>query len=642
MAAPTRPSRPAPKRRPRPTPSAPPEAPRPVRRRPAAKKPPAPPTFKITRRRLIAMLVAACIAFTAVIARLAFVQVVASDRYTAFGESQRVRKIDLPAARGAIFDRNGRELALSVRQQTVWANPRLVNDPAAQAEALAPVLGIDAITLQDRLSRDAAFVYLARTVPDDVANQVRSLGLQGVFTMEEPKRFMPGGNLAAPLLGKVGVDNQGLAGVEVQFEKLLAGKPGHMVVEKDPGGGRIVGGIRERIPSLRGDDLVLTIDRSLQYETERALSQQIVTSSARGGIAVVMESSTGEILAMANLGAGGDGQPPQPAAKNTAITDVFEPGSVNKLITIAAALEEGIHKPADVLNVPGTIRVADHTFKEHDPHPPEDWTITDIMANSSNVGSIMIGQKLGKERIDKYLREFGFGSRTGVGFPGESRGLMLDTKDWSGTSIGTIPIGQGISVTALQMLAAYNTIANGGEYVAPKLVKATVDDKGNQKATKPSARRRVVSEKTATEVTSMLNEVVRVGTGTRAAIDGYTVAGKTGTARKPLEGARGYKAGAYVSSFAGFVPSERPALTAIVMLDEPTPIFGGLVAAPVFAEITRYGLRQFRIPPPPPTALPAAANVPAVAPEAAKGVGEAGASTPTTLAARPPAPSPTP
>jgi cell division protein FtsI (penicillin-binding protein 3) len=265
--------------------------------------------------------------------------------------------------------------------------------------------------------------------------------------------------------------------------------------------------------------------------------------------------------------------------------------------------------------VPGKIKVADHVFTEHDPHPTVQWSVTDIMANSSNVGSIMIGQKLGKDRIDQYLRAFGLGERTGTGFPGESRGIMLDPKKWSGTSIGTIPIGQGIAVTAMQMLAAYNTVANGGEYVAPKLVKATLDATGTPQPTPPSERRRVISERTAKQVTGMLDEVVRVGTGTAAAIDGYTVAGKTGTARKPLENARGYKAGAYVSSFAGFVPAEKPALTAMVMLDEPTPIYGGLVAAPVFAEITRYGLRQFRIPPP---AVAEAPVVPSVSPDVAR------------------------
>ncbi len=328
-----------------------------------------------------------------------------------------------------------------------------------------------------------------------------------------------------------------------------------------------------------------------------------------------------------------------PAAKNAAVTNVYEPGSVNKLITIAGALEEGLVRPDATLSVPGSIKVSDHVFKEHDPHPTVDWSVTDIMANSSNVGSIQIGQRLGKDRLDTYLRAFGFGEKTALAFPGESGGIMLDPAKWSGTSLPTIAIGQGIAVSAMQMLAAYNTVANGGEYVAPKLVKATVDSRGVTHPTPPSDRRRVISTKTAREVTGMLAEVVRVGTGTNAAIDGYTVAGKTGTARKPLEDAGGTRTGAYMSSFAGFVPAEKPALTSIVMLDEPRPIYGGLVAAPVFAEINRYGLRQFRIPPPA-TAL--AGVVPEVSVEAIKAgssepVGVAPPAGPSTTSTVPPA-----
>jgi cell division protein FtsI (penicillin-binding protein 3) len=590
------------------------------------------------------MLAVLAMAFAAIVVRLTYIQVVARERYAAVGETQRVHGIDLPAARGAIFDREGRELAMTVRQPTIAANPRLVTDPAGAAEALAPILGVDRAVLQHRLSRDAGFVYLARTVPEAVADRIKALDLDGLLFLDEPKRFSPAGDLAAPLLGRVGVDNEGLSGLELQFERRLAGRPGRLVVEQDPGGRQIPGGLRSHTPSARGDDLVLTIDRSLQYEVERALAARIVESQAKGGVAMVMESGTGELLAVANLVAGEAGGPPRPAPSNTAVTNVYEPGSVNKLITIAGALEEGLVRPDDRLPVAGTIRVADHVFKEHDPHPTVDWSVTDIMANSSNVGAIMIGQKLGKDRLDAYLRAFGFGETTGLGFPGESGGIMLDPRRWSGTSIGTIPIGQGISVTAMQILAAYNAVANRGEYVAPKLVRATVDTAGRERPTPSSPRRRVISAKTADEITGMLNEVVRVGTGTLAAIDGYTVAGKTGTARKPREGARGYLEGAYVASFAGFVPAERPAFTAIVLLDEPTPIYGGLVAAPVFADVSGYALRHFRVPPPPPARrLP---TVPPVAPEAARGIGEpdplTGRDRPgvptTTLAPSPPAP----
>jgi cell division protein FtsI (penicillin-binding protein 3) len=283
-----------------------------------------------------------------------------------------------------------------------------------------------------------------------------------------------------------------------------------------------------------------------------------------------------------------------------AVTNVFEPGSVNKVITVAGALEEGLVNPDTVFDVPDHLQVSVHRFSDHDPHPPERWSVTDIMQHSSNVGTIMIAQQLGKDRIDQYLRMFGFGEKTGLGFPGEPRGLLLDPADWAGTSIGSIPIGQGISVTALQMLLAYNTIANGGIHVAPQLVHATVGPDGTEAPAEPAERRRVVSERTAAQVNHMLAKVVSDGTGTAAAIDGYTVAGKTGTARKPAENARGYEPGAYIATFAGYVPAENPELAIIVSIDEPRGglYTAGTVAAPVFSRLAQYGLRLFRIPPP--------------------------------------------
>jgi len=599
-----------------------------VARRPAGASP---------RRRLAAFLVVLVLAFTLVAARLTQIQVLSGPRYAALGESQRVHTVKLAAERGSIFDRNGRDLALSVPQKTVWADPRLVTDPRGEAEQLAPLLNVDAAILQARLSQDAAFVYLARRVTDAVAEQVKALSLPGVDFLDESTRFLPAGDLAAAVLGRVGTDNEGLSGLEVQYDKQLRGQPGQRIVETDPNGKHVIaGGVRDFQPAVRGDDLVLTIDRGLQYETERSLTAEIQSAHAKGGMALVMQTRTGEILAMANLKAGEDGKI-GPSPSNQTLTNVYEPGSVNKLITVSGALEEGVVKPDTRLTVPYSIKVADALFKEHDFHPTQQWSITDIVANSSNVGSIMIGQSLGKDRLDHYMRAFGFGHTSGLGFPGESAGLLLDPNKYSGSSMGTIPIGQGIAVTALQMLAAYNTVANDGVYVAPKLVKATVDGEGKTHDTAASPRHRVVSEKTAREMTAMLAEVVRVGTGTAAAIDGYTVAGKTGTARKPLENARGYKEGAYVSSFAGYVPAERPELTAIVILDEPTPIFGGLVAAPVFAQVAQYGLREYRIPPPD---VPLAANVPKTSPKAATGVGDVGDASapppPTTIAPSPP------
>ncbi|MDP9072383.1 MAG: penicillin-binding protein 2, partial [Actinomycetota bacterium] len=580
------------------------------------------------RRRLLVTVVTMVVAFAVLAGRLVQVQGLAADRYAAFGESQRVHRIDLPADRGAIFDRNGHELALTVRQATVTANPRLVADPLATAQTLAPVLGLDRHDLQTRLTRDVAFVYLARRVDDAVARQVEKLDLPGVALIDEPERFLPAGDLARPLLGRVGTDNGGLSGLELQFDRSLRGRPGKMTVERDPSGRNIPGGLRLFEASARGDDLVLTIDRSLQYETERSLAAEIVRSQAKGGMAVVMDTRTGELLALANLRKGERGRPPEPSDQNMALTSAYEPGSVNKMITISAALEEGIIQPENRLTVPNSLKLSGKVFREHDASGAKQWSVTEVMANSSNVGSILIGQKLGKDGIDGYLRAFGFGTRTPLRFPGESSGILLDPERWSGTSLATIAIGQGVAVTAVQMLAAYNTVANGGTYVAPTLVKARVDTKGRRHPTPPPERRRVLSARTARQVTGMLQEVVRVGTGKLAAVEGYAVAGKTGTARKPLDGARGYAAGAYVSSFAGFVPAERPALSAIVILDEPTPIFGGLVAAPVFAEVARYGLRQLRVPPPPP-APPTAAQVPKASPDSADREGDVGILGPT-------------
>jgi cell division protein FtsI (penicillin-binding protein 3) len=441
----------------------------------------------------------------------------------------------------------------------------------------------------------------------------------------------------------------------LQYNKTLSGRPGKLIEERDPQGSQIPGGLHEYQPAAIGQDLVLTIDQSLQYETEQALSAAIVAAKAKGGMALIMDSQTGELLAAASMTmpappaasppggttpaattpaatppASPPGTPVQASAATT-FTNVYEPGSINKLVTISAALQSGVISPSDRFTVPDSMSVAGSAFHDAENHPVENWTTTDILANSSNIGTITIAERLGKNRIDQYLRDFGFGQVSGLNFPGESAGLLLDPAKWSGTSIATVPIGQGVAVTGVQMLAAYNTIANGGVYVAPKLVAATVDGKGRQHATPPSAQHRVVSPEVAGAMTTMLGQVVKVGTGTAAAIDGYSVAGKTGTARIPLVGARGYQDGVYASSFAGFVPAERPALTGIVMLDG-TAQFGATAAAPVFAQIARYGLREFRIPPQPPA--PPAPGVPlATQASATAASGESVPTTSTTVTA---------
>jgi cell division protein FtsI (penicillin-binding protein 3) len=548
---------------------------------------------------LVALLVAMAVAFAGLVWRLADVQGVSAERYAVFGESQRLESRVLPADRGSILDRNGTELAISLRRKTVCADPSLVKDPAATAHALAPVLALDEDELAAQLGADTEFVYLARTVDDDVAAAVDALHLPGVFFQEEPKRYLPAGTLAAPILGDVGDDAVGLSGLELQYDAKLTGKPGELLVEKDVGGNDIAGGTRQLEPPQRGRDLVLTIDQAMQFETERVLGEQIVTSHAKGGIAVVMDPRTGEILAMANLDAGKNGAPPTPSFDNMAVTRVYEPGSVNKVVTIAGAVEEGLVGGDTRLSVPDNYKVADVVFQDDEHHEPAYWSVDQIMAQSSNVGTIMIGQRLGKDRITHYLKDFGLADQTALDFPGESGGILPAPDDWSGTSIATVPIGQGVAVTALQMLGAYNTIANGGTYVAPRLVRGVVDAAGKLDQPEVEKGHRVVSQDTAAAVTKMLEGAVATGTGTAAAIPNYTVAGKTGTARKPKDDALGYKDGAYLASFVGFLPASAPRLSAIVVLDEPTPFYGGLVSAPAFARLAAAGTRLFAIPPQP-------------------------------------------
>jgi len=556
------------------------------------------------RRRLVATSLVLLLAFGAIVVRLVQVQVVAGEQYTAFGTSQRFQKITLPAERGSIFDRNGNDLAVSLPQPTILANPSLIKHPLEVAAALSGPLALDVAgrdALAERLAADTEFAYVARRVDERVATSVADLDLPGISFIEEPERFAPAGDLARSVLGDVGIDNDGLWGLEKQYDDALTGQPGELVIEKDPDGRTIPGGEHERVPAQRGDDLVLTIDRAMQYETERALAAQITAKGAKGGTAIVSRPATGEILAMANFTTDPDTGDIVAPGNNIGATAVYEPGSVNKVITVAAALEEGLVQPGTELTVPDSLQVSDHLYTDHDPHPTESYSVTRILTESSNIGTIKLAQRVGKDKLDHYLRSFGFGTKTALDLPSEAAGVLLAPEDYVGTSLGSIPIGQGIAVTAIQMLEAYNVLANGGVYIAPRLVLETVDGTGARHPTEVATARRVVSEQTAHQMQDMLVNVVAEGTGQRGGITGYSVAGKTGTARKPLPGG-GYQDAAgyhYIATFAGFVPAERPELSIIVVIDEPTgDIYGGTVAAPVFADLAQYGLRLFRIPPP--------------------------------------------
>lgn len=557
-------------------------------------------------RRLIAVLIVAVLAFSVVAYRVATIQVLRPDALVAFGEDQRTRSTVVDAPRGSILDRNGAQLALSVPSATIEANPQLIADPWGTAQALAPVLGTDALSLAETLAEDASFAYLGRQLDREVGERIEALDLDGITVTEEPARANPSGDLAHALLGTVGVDQDGLSGLEAQYEDVLAGEPGAVEVERDPQGNTIASGDNHYDAADQGADVQLTIDREVQYEAERLLAEQVAATGARGGTVIVSRPGTGELLAVANIDAydeeAGTFIDPAPASENRALTAVFEPGSVNKIITLSAALEEGVVTPETSALVPDSLQVGDHLFSDSDPHDTVEMTTREVLTQSSNVGTIQIAQQLSPETIDRYIRSFGFGEVTAVDFPAESPGILLPTDEWSSTSIGTIPIGQGVAATPLQLLEAFNVIANGGRYVAPRLVAGTVGPDGELAPAPTVEPRRVVSETTAEQMTEMMTGVVDEGTGEAAAVEGYPVAGKTGTARKPQPGG-GYEDEAgnyrYVATFAGFVPANDPQLSIVVIIDEPAgDYYGGGVAAPVFSRLAAAVLQAYRIPPP--------------------------------------------
>jgi cell division protein FtsI (penicillin-binding protein 3) len=553
------------------------------------------------QRRLVALLVLMVLALAAIFVRLVDVQAVEGDHYEAMAMAQRVRSVSLTAERGTIFDRDGNELALSVPQQTVYADPRVVKDPERYARKLAPIVDVDQSDLRDRLAaRDLAFVYVARKVDDRTAARVKKLALPGVAFITESKRFYPADSLAGPVVGFSGTDDKGLSGLEEKFDSLLRGKTGRLVAEEDPNGREIPATQRTAEPAERGGDLVLTLDQSLQFEVEKQLVAGVNGANARGGMAIVADVRTGDVLAMASVrGRGarlGAGLAPSTDV-NRPLTTVYEPGSTAKVITVAGALESNVVEPATPFYVEENIDIADKTFHDAEWHRPESWDVSEIVRRSSNVGVIRIAERLGKERLDYFQRRFGFGTKTPIDFPAESPGIIKDVNNYVSTDMGSVPIGYTTAVTPMQMLDVFVTIANGGMSRPPRLVAGTIDADGVRRERHPKRGMRIVSAQTAAEVNEMLRGVVRDGgTGDKAQIDGYTVAGKTGTSRKhPYESAR------YMASFAGFAPAEAPRLAAIIVIDQPgtknNQYYGGKVAAPLFASIMKYALRLESVPP---------------------------------------------
>jgi cell division protein FtsI (penicillin-binding protein 3) len=502
--------------------------------------------------------------------------------------SQQIEDITTSARRGMIIDRNGIKLAVSEDAVTVFAHPFLIEDPARVAERLAPLIGRTEGELLEKLSdKDSSFVYLRRKMDAGLGQRIEDLRIEGIDTVVEAKRTYPQGQLASQVLGMVGTDNAGLAGLEYSRDRQLHGKDGNRRLVKDALGEPI--SMIEVERSTPGKDLRLTLDARIQERTEAVLAEVGQTYTPQGATAVVMDPRTGEILALANwprVDANNVDGAPRYARRNRAIQATYEPGSTFKAFTVSGAIEEGLVEPTTQLSVPPLIQVADRTVGEAHDGGGGTFSVADILARSSNVGSVMIGLKLGAERFDRWVRRFGFGEPTGVDLPGEEGGIVLRPKQYSGSSMGNMPIGQGIAVTPMQMASAYTAIANEGVMRRPYVIA------GN--APPPL---RVLSRSTATRVSKMLEGVLAAGgTAEEASVEGYTLAGKTGTAEKAIKG--GYSKTDFVASFIGYAPATNPRLLVAVMVDTPRgDIYGGTVAAPAFERIMEFALPYLKIPP---------------------------------------------
>ncbi len=565
------------------------------------------PSLATTRRprrlnaRLVMVGVALTLAWAGVGYRLVVVQGTRAGEYAARGLDQRLYHETLAADRGTIFDADGRELGVTVDSVTVYANPQEITQPEVIARLLAPLVAREPEAVEELLSLDGSFVYIARQLDRADADLVREADLPGVYFLEEPKRVYPAGSLTAQLIGFVRPDdNTGLEGLEYFYEEELAGTPGELLVERDPSGKTIPQGEYSVTPAEPGSDLVLTVRTSIQFAAEQALREGMERTGARAGSVVVIEPATGAVLAMVNLPNFDPSDrveltPDQ--VRNRVVTDLFEPGSTQKLITVAAALEAGLVTPGTALDIPERIEILDTVFQDFTAHADR-LTVTEIVAYSSNLGTILLGEMLGAQRLHEYMVGFGQGRPAGIDLPGEAAGVLRPSEEWCATTcVAGTSIGYHVSVTALQMAMAYATIANDGTWVQPHLVAEVVDGQGVRSAVEPASRR-VVSAETARQIRMMLEAVVEQGTGSLAAVEGYRVGGKTGTTKKYLSESGEYSDEDVVASFIGMAPIDDPRVVVAVVLDAPQEnASGGSGAAPVFAAVTLAALHQLGEPP---------------------------------------------
>jgi len=562
---------------------------------------------KASNRRIRLLLGVFVLAFGLTFLRAAWLQGVRAASFGRLASSQHSEDVVIPAARGTIYDRTGLQLAIGEQAQTVYADPRQVTDPKAESAAIAQALKLDPNQVYQELTdRTHGFVYVKRKADPAQAAKLEKRGLPGLGFYAEERRFYPQFSLASQLIGYAGVDNHGLAGLELSLDKQLAGRPGRERIVKDASGQAIDTVVSQ--PERDGSDVYLTLDHTIQANAQTVLRDTVAKWHAKSATAIVLDPATGAVRAMATAPGFDANSYPQVwrvLQRNRAVTDTYEPGSTFKLVTVAGALSERLVSPSTTFTLPYYIHVADRTIHDAEPRGTETMSVSQILSRSSNVGAITLAEKLSQHLLVQWISRFGFGHLTGIDFPGESPGIVLPEDKWSGSSIGNIPIGQGIAVTPIQMASAYAAIANRGVWVRPHLVERI----GASASTRPT-RRRIVSPWVASELMAMLKNVVAEGTGTLAAVPGYQVAGKTGTAAKP-DPQGGYSDTRYVASFVGVVPASRPRLVILVSVDEPRgAIWGGVVAAPAFAEIAKFDLQYLDggVPPDAPTTATASAT----------------------------------
>ncbi len=575
----------------------------------------------MNRQRLFYLFLVALIIVLSMITRLFYLQVIKHDFFKQKSSGQLKKVIHIQPHRGHIFDRHGAVLAMSREAYSIYATPQAVRNIEKTALTLAKILNENPIEIQKKLASKQNFVWIKRRVLPDLKEAIDQAKLSGINAIQEEKREYPRGQLAADMIGFVGLDG-GLAGLEYQFDSRLKGSPAKIIIEGDPSGFRLISskanilgrpkgfkfGSRHVEPaSFDGDHVYTTIDSFIQYSAESHLAKQIEEMEAISGQVIVMNPQTGEVLAMADFPTFNPQfffESTQSILKNSCIVDVFEPGSIFKLVTMSAAIEERIVEPDSMVTIPETLQLANRTIRESHPRSEDekdrdDKPASEILVHSLNVGTTLLAQSIGDKKFYSYIKRFGFGQRYGVQLPGESNGILRHVDRWSAVDIGMMSFGQGVGVTPLQMVSAGSVIANGGYLIKPRIIHSVSDYEGvTVKANQKQVLRRVVKEATAFKVKQMLEAAVFEGTGQRAKIPGYRIMGKTGTAQVAGPGGVGYLKGEYIASFLGFFPFDQPKYVILVSIHSPKKyISGGMVSAPVFKRIAQDIIHYYNIPP---------------------------------------------